>query len=289
MRILSDFDGVLTAHYAEADALGARHVALMGEALGDAALAAAIFEEMRAQARARPANFGWRSGAWISCYADEDPYAFHNAVAEAIYAEAPAGARAKLAAAGLPSAEAFSIRAWREAEAAFRAANPSHVSRDGLATLGVFAAAGAEVVIVSNSASARVEALLAGAGIGRRFGEARPRVRGDARKFVLAAENGADWPAAIPEARALGGRPVRLRRPHFFEILREETPDVVIGDVLSMDLALPLAMRDAGLLEETTIVLVRHPHTPPFALEACAACGIEVIDSVAKAPRLLRI
>src|SRR5205823_2637300 len=121
------------------------------------------------------------------------------------------------------------------------------------------------------------------AGLGPRFGAPRPRVRGDARKFELG-----ELPA-LSEEIALGGRPVKLRRPRFFEVLRDEAPDVVIGDVLTMDLALPLAMRGAGLLEDATLVLKRQPWTPVWALEACAAHGIEVVDSFARVPRLLRV
>jgi len=36
---------------------------------------------------------------------------------------------------------------------------------------------------------------------------------------------------------------VELRRPRYEAILREEAPDAVVGDVFSLDLALPLALR----------------------------------------------
>lgn len=283
MRIVSDFDGVMTEEAAEAEAVGRGHAALVAEALGDAALAAAVMEEMRAEVRRAPERHGWFSGGEIACYADEDPYCFHNAVAYALYAAAPADVITRLHTSGLASAEDFCIRAWGEAEGGFRAANPSHVTQEALGALSTLAAAGADVVIVSNSANERVKALLEGAGLNR-FGQAKPRVRSGARKFFLGTE-----PGAVPAERDLGGRRILLRRPHFFEILREEAPDVVIGDVLSMDLALPLAMRDAGLLEETTLVLTRHAWTPAWVLEACAAGKIEVVDSVAKIPRLLRV
>lgn len=284
MRVLTDFDGVLTAQEDEAAALGRRHVELVARALGDAALAAALFEETRREARAHPEAFGWISGGAISCYADEDPYAFHNAVAFGLYARAPEDVLARLAAAGLATADDLALRAWHEAERGFRAANASHVMADALASLGELLAAGAEVVIVSNSATERIQALLGGAGFDR-FGAARPRIRGDARKFALGAE-----PADLPAEALHGGRPVRVRRPSYHEILREEAPDLVIGDVFSLDIALPAAMRAAGRLDtDTRIVLKRHAYTPPWALRACAAAGIEIVDAFARVPELLGV
>jgi hypothetical protein len=41
----------------------------------------------------------------------------------------------------------------------------------------------------------------------------------------------------------LDGMRIELARPHYEAILREEAPDAVVGDVFSLDLAVPLALR----------------------------------------------
>jgi hypothetical protein len=61
-------------------------------------------------------------------------------------------------------------------------------------------------------------------------------------------------------------------------------------DVLSLDVALPAALRArVPAFEDMDVVLKRHPHTPAWALEACAAKGIAVVDSIARLPALLRV
>lgn len=284
MRILTDFDGVFTTQEAEAAAVGARQVELMGEALGDRALATRIFEETSEAVRKNPGAYGWISGGAIACYADEDPYVFNNAVAAAIYAEAAPAAREKLAAAGLATHEAFTTRAFDEGTARWRAANPPHLLPEALSALADLAAAGIEVVIVSNSSTERILAILKDAGLAR-FGAAKPRVRGGAKKFVLGAE-----PRGLPPDAPFGERTIRLRRPHYHQILAEERPDLVIGDVLSLDVALPAALRETeDWFADARIVLKRHTHTPAWSLAACAARGIEVVESIAALPRLLGV
>jgi FMN phosphatase YigB (HAD superfamily) len=288
MRIIVDFDGVFTEHTAEAEAVGARHLALVSEALGDAARAQALVLEMRAEARKDPERSGWLSGGAISCYADEDPYAFHNAVAAALYARAPADVIERLGAAGMPTHEIFASRAFDEGTAIFRSEKREgavHVLPEALAATAELCAAGVDVVIVSNSSTERIRGLLRDAGIGR-FGQAKPRIRGGAEKFRLG-----DEPRALAESQRFGAREIRLRRPSYFSILRDEMPDLVVGDVLSLDLAMPLAARSIlPELDEMVLALVRHPATTPaWTLDACRARGIEVIDSLARVPKLLAI
>ena len=41
----------------------------------------------------------------------------------------------------------------------------------------------------------------------------------------------------------VGGAAIETARPHYENVLREERPDAVVGDVFSLDLALPLALK----------------------------------------------
>jgi len=61
------------------------------------------------------------------------------------------------------------------------------------------------------------------------------RLRGSARKFVL------DETRSDP--LALGALTVEVARPAYETVLRDEQPDAVVGDVFSLDLALPLALK----------------------------------------------
>ena len=84
-----------------------------------------------------------------------------------------------------------------------------------------------------------------------------------------------------------GGRHVRIDRPHYRAILEEVRPDVVVGDVTSLDLALPAAMRSAGELRAgTRLVLRRTSGSPDWAtsqpqLAPHERAVDETVDSVA--------
>lgn len=267
MKLLTDFDGVLTAQDAEAEAVGARLAEIVAEA--------ELLRRLRAAVRASPERHGWIAGGELACYADEDPYVFHNAVASAVYAS---GDRSldRLRALGLATAEHLATRCFEEGTRRYREANASHVLPEAVDAVRRFLAAGHEVVVVSNSSTERVRALLAAADL--EPGTRGLRVRGGARKFVLGGE-----PASVATHGEFGGRRVALRRPHYFEILAEERPDAVIGDVLSLDVALPLALRRAGgPFASMRCHLKRHPHTPDWSLRACVEHGGEPVDSLAR-------
>ena len=89
MRIISDFDGVFTSQQHEADAVGERQIEVVAEAIGDAVKAQAVIAGLRGEVTASPTTHGWVTAAGISCYADEDPYVFHNAVGAALYERGP--------------------------------------------------------------------------------------------------------------------------------------------------------------------------------------------------------
>jgi len=73
---------------------------------------------------------------------------------------------------------------------------------------------------------------------------------------------------------------VLVDRPRYREAIERERPVLVIGDVFSLDLALPHAMRTHGHpAAPRTLALRRHRHTPPWILESRAAGAIDhVVD-----------
>jgi hypothetical protein len=116
-------------------------------------------------------------------------------------------------------------------------------------------------LIVSNSSTGRILGILEKSGISAYSHGETPksgavRVRGDARKFELSTN-----PSVFH-----AGRPVDIARPKFEALLREERPDVAVGDVFSFDLALPCALRLRGEpgFEGLHAVLRRRPYTPAW-------------------------
>jgi hypothetical protein len=115
--------------------------------------------------------------------------------------------------------------------------------------------------VVSNSGVDKLEPWFAHADVPARVHPDRApgalRLRGGARKFLL------DGKAS--SSLRLGELTFDVARPHYEAVLREERPDAVVGDVFSLDLALPLALRrrEPGWSAVRLFWLI-HPYTPAW-------------------------
>ena len=296
MKLLSDFDGVWTYPEAEGVAHGAALDAALEGALGEGDRAAVRdwIARARAALRAEPTRWGWTASGRISAYADEDPFTAHGALLH--YLESSRGSdplAARLAAAVEErdgSLDALGGRAHvggvRDVEAQRGpgiTAGAAQAGRDLLAR-------GVEAVVVSNSGTEKLKRWFDHAGLPNRIhpehAEGALRLRGSARKFVLAPGAG--------DAFEAGGLRVDVARPHYEAVLREERPDAIVGDVFSLDLALPLALkrRDAGWRNVRLFWLV-HPYSPDRVRRALATLpdgDVEIIEKglPGVADRLLR-
>jgi hypothetical protein len=277
-KILSDFDGVWTESDLEAVALleqlASSCAALLGAARAhvDDDLAA-----LRDEVRAEPHAFGWAPDGRISAFADEDPLCEVAGLCARL-AGATHGVALRYRAAieaRWPSVQAFAEHGFVTAMARFRREHPPTIAADARAQLLAVLERGAEVVVVSNSEPAKLHAWFGAAGIDAGEGPGHElRIRGSAGKQVLASD------ASI----AVGGRRVHVDRPLYRQAIEAERPTLVIGDVFSLDLALPHAMREQGHpAAPRALALRRHRHTPPWILEDRAAGAIDhVVDRFAE-------
>ncbi|HTR97261.1 MAG TPA: hypothetical protein VMH61_05115 [Candidatus Acidoferrales bacterium] len=245
MKLLSDFDGVWTDPVAEARVQGVR----LDEALvacvpeGGADAARAWIARARSVAAAEPGRWGWANAGRISAFGDEDAFAAHSALLHWIAAHVGEDPLAAALVAGAiareGSLETLGVRAHLAAVASVEATRGPGVLAGAVAAGRTLLAAGAEIVVVSNSTGEKLARWFAHAGLPHTTHPRREpgalRLRGDARKHVL------DPGGARPFE--LGGLAIDVARPHYEAILREEAPDAIVGDVVSLDLALPLWLR----------------------------------------------
>ncbi|HEY6194483.1 MAG TPA: hypothetical protein VI504_05515, partial [Candidatus Eisenbacteria bacterium] len=217
----------------------------------------------RRAVRAAPARWGWTSAGRISAFADEDPFTEHGALLHYLDAQRASDPLAARLAAAIEAQgttlDAFGgaahVRGVERVEANRGPAIVPEAAAAGRALL----AAGVEVVVVSNSGTEKLRRWFAHAGVPASLHPERIpgalRLRGAARKFVLA-------PGA-PDPLEVGSLRVDVARPDYARVLSEEAPDAVVGDVFSLDLALPLAMkrRDPAWRAVRLFWLV-HPYTP---------------------------
>ena len=96
-----------------------------------------------------------------------------------------------------------------------------------------------------------------------------------------------------PSGRSLdfGGRNVQCDRPQYRAVLERESPDLVIGDVLSLDLSQPIAMRVDGNPAAPSAVGIMHlPHTPEWVTGSIGSAAHEIdylVPHVTSIPRVV--
>ena len=284
MKLLSDFDGVWTTPDEEGVANGAALDAALEGVLGEADRAAvrAWVAHARAAVRAEPWCWGWGTSGRISAFADEDPFTAHGALL--FYLDAARGTdplAARLAdeiERGHGSLGAFGGRAHTDGVKAVEDRRGPAIT-EGAARAGhELLARGVEVVVVSNSGTDKLKRSFSHARLPYRVhpehADGALRLRGSAKKFVL--------DAAGADVFDAGGLKVDVARPHYESVLREERPDAIVGDVFSLDIALPLALkrREPGWRNVRLFWLVQ-PYTPDrvrMALASLPNGDVEIVE-----------
>lgn len=250
MHILSDFDGVWTDQAGEAAAIQATYAREAAKLLGipeDEAWA--DFQAFRQATLADPAAHGWWPRGFLTAFVDEDELLATGAVSYWLdeHGDHPAAERwlGAMVKAGYENAQDFGNRQFGPAMLAYRAEGTHRLVDEARDVVEGVRARGDTLVIVSNSPTEKLRAMFEEAGLP----EAEDlRFRGDARKWWI------DEPEPRPE---YAGRQVHLHRPIYEEVLLEQDPDVIIGDVASLDLAMGAAMRASGALKPGLRLLLR--------------------------------
>jgi FMN phosphatase YigB (HAD superfamily) len=269
MRVLSDFDGVLTNIAPEAARVTEAFLDRLWEAdpTDDGPLPE-LLAEAYVDMESHPEQHGWRMNGRITAFANEDGFIRVNGLAAHLDARAEAGdlgARTVLtglARIGTPTFTALAQQSYDQMTRETAAGMIKPLDPEAAAVIKTLLGRGDEIVVVSNSGTERICQLLRGAGLDPRLdagpGQGGLRVRGNARKFVLGEQ---------PRHCDVAGYRVATDRPHYERILLEERPDVVVGDVFSLDLALPLDLvrRGAPGFGTPRIVMRVRPYTPAWS------------------------
>jgi phosphoglycolate phosphatase-like HAD superfamily hydrolase len=282
-KLLTDFDGVWTDQAREAVAVRVAFVAEIARILErDKGSIDRDFEAFYRAALADPSDNGWAPGGELTAFVDEDPLLATASVACWLDrgGDRPGADawRRGISAAGHDTAHDLANACFGPAAHRHRVEGGHRLVPGARAVLDELGELDVEVVVVSNSHASKVTALFADAGIDP---EREVRVVGDAGKWRLG--DGRDL-------SEIGQRYVRLDRPSYRSLLEHERPDLVVGDVLSLDLALPAMLRFAGTLDAALqLVLRKHAHTPAWTLDAQRSGVFDhVIESVLELPDLVR-
>ncbi|QDU84737.1 hypothetical protein Pla163_18510 [Planctomycetes bacterium Pla163] len=272
MKILSDFDGVWTDPTHEAVAVEHGLADDLASLTGfDVERVRADLVHCRERALESAVDHGWIPGDRITAYCDEDAFLAVSGIASYLArgaCEVSAPYRGAHESRGGPTFMELADQSFRRLGAR---PGVGELLPDAGATLKALEELGVDLVVVSNSDTEKLVRLFADAGIAAATdGSARVRVRGGARKWAL---------GDAPESIDVGGRVVDVNRPHYRSIIEEERPDLIVGDVYSLDLALPFHMRSRGEPAAPRFLVHRPPCRPtPWV----AGHGVEGrVDSVA--------
>lgn len=287
--LLTDFDGVWTDPERELRAVAGFLIAELARLGGlEPARAAALYEGFRATVLARPERHGWRIEGRLVSYVDEDVFAEPTAVGQWIDL-APDADAARLRAAILaehPSVLAFLDHCYHTTCARFRAEVPHDLTRGAERVLRWFVREGVPVVFASNAPLEKVAGWFACHGLA--IADARATEPGAAplRAYGRA---GKQWLGAGGEELRVGGRAVAVDRPQYRAILERERPGLVVGDVFSLDLALPLALRRARAPGAPRALGLMHlPRTPRWVLDEVRPDGVDfLVAHITALPRLV--
>lgn len=289
--LLTDFDGVWTEPARELQAV-MDHLRRQFARLADWPLEQAeeAMQGFRSAVLAEPDRHGWRLDGRLSSYVDEDVFALPTSIGQWVDA-APDAPAAQLRAAILrefPSVSAMLDDCYHATCARFRAEVPHDLAVGAERVLEWLVRHQVAVVFASNAPLEKVQGWFACHGLS--VADARTTDPGAAplRAYGRA---GKQWLSDTPVELDCAGRRVSADRPAYVEILVRERPDLVVGDVLSLDLAAPMhlrANRRAGA--PRAIALMHLPHTPAWALEGVGANPASVdrvLPHVTALPRLI--
>lgn len=286
-KILTDFDGVWTTVDGQAAAVDAARVRRLVEmtSWSEADLSACL-DRVAAALATEPVAHGWRIDGRITAYCDEDPFLRHNATMAGIGVLAGRGdqgcavLRDVLAAGGHEDLGVLGSEIFLDASHAYLDRGGHDLLPSAPEVLTTLLARN-DVVFCTNFTTDAV----ARSWNPRGFvfdGTGGLTLRGEARKQVLTAD-------PVREV-TYGDRPVAIDRAHYREALLAERPQVIVGDVFSLDLALPLAMAQDDPTWAPHGVLMRTAHTPAWSLGLADGGDwprLHILDDLERLPALV--
>ena len=289
---VSDFDGVWTNPKKELQSV---HDTVKSHLLEISGWSKSKVEEVYAafgqEVFQSPKNYGWRIEGRFSSFVDEDYFAVPTSIAQYID-DAPcddARSLKNLILKDFDSVLAFVDTCYLSSCESFRD-KVSHDLVDGSeSVLRWLIDNNVQIVFATNAPYEKVRDWLGEYDLevadarDNNFKSSPIRVYGRSGKQHLA-ENS--------KILNFGGRPVFCDRPEYLSILAEENPDFVLGDVLSLDLSQPIAMRvNSHSSAPFAVGIMDLPHTPDWVLESVGE-GPEKVDylvsHVTSLPRIIQ-
>ncbi len=305
MKLVSDLDGVWTDQDKEARFVGQYIVKKLSEMTNFTAdELKELIEGCRKEMDKTPYEYGWFYNGHISAYYHEDPFGDNNAIFNYIHR---AGNRNSFSVfrqnlndikkavieKGFESVEKFSNSCFAEATKIFKESGKLAPHPNGKLALDKVLKKGVQVVVVSNSSTQKIEHLFHKMGKQptneRSFKPGPVHARGNAMKFVI----NPDFNLTPDILKTEKHYDVNLRRQSYFEVLLDEAPDYVLGDVFSLDISLPLYLRlNDERFSKLKLIQIVHKYTPDWVKDFLSKKKFKeivfMIDDISKLPDVIK-
>lgn len=299
MKLVSDFDGIWTNQANEAKYVWKFIVSYLCELSGkDKTFIDETLWMCRDEMDKEPYKYGWYNGGKIAAYYHEDPFGDNNAIFDfvnktGISDETVFTKKVKIIRDSIlkkyNSLADFSMDCFYLSTTKFKEEGKLKSVNETASIVEKLKSSGTDIIIVSNSKYTKIQYLFDKAGI--KAGtcvDSIVKVRGDAMKFGI--DN--SFTELQEELKINENVSVPLRRPSYYKILSEEKPDFVIGDVFSLDIALPLYLRMSDRNFSNLKVIQRvQTYTPKWVKEFLTRDEFKgiafIVDGVDEAPKII--
>jgi hypothetical protein len=305
MKLVSDLDGVWTDQDKEAAYVIqfiikklSEITKFSGEELKE------LIEGCRKEMDKTPYEYGWFYDGKISAYYHEDPFGDNNAIFNyiqrignrnsfSVFRQKLSEIKKAILEKGFESIEKFSNYCFIEATKIFKESGKLAPHRNGKTALDKVLKKGIQVVVVSNSSTKKIEHLFLKMGKQptneRSFKPGPVHARGEAMKYVI----NQDF-KTVPAVQKTENRyDVQLRRQAYYNVLLDEAPDYVLGDVFSLDISLPLYLRlHDKRFNKLKLIQVVHKHTPDWVRDFLSKDKLKgfvfMIDDISQLPDVIK-
>jgi hypothetical protein len=304
IKLISDFDGVWTNQEVEAAYVEHYIIKSIADLTGDNTdIISLLINECRKEMDRMPYEYGWYHNGAIAAYYGEDPLADNYAIFDYIdrFATTTTYSNFKqhlykvkdaiLTKTKMTLAE-FSNSCFVKSTAQFKLEGKLKPVSSAGRIVKQLNQKGVEIIVVSNSRAEKIQHLFTKAGHTatneKSIVRGKLHSRGNAKKFVIDNSH-----TSLPEFLETTGRyKINLRRGDYHKILTEEKPDYVMGDVFSLDLALPLYLRlHDKQFANLKIIQKVQKHTPKWVKDFLSKDKFKgkafMIDSIDELPGLL--
>ncbi|HEY3250961.1 MAG TPA: hypothetical protein VGK25_07570 [Ignavibacteria bacterium] len=306
IKLISDFDGVWTNQETEAEYVRNFIINKICELCSfKPDEVKNILNECIKNMNKTPYDFGWTFENSIACYYGEDPFGDNNAIFDFINKSASKSSYsnykqnlAKIKEAVLTrtknkSLADFSNECFIKSTTQFKLEGKLRPVLSAEAVIKELNHNGVEVVIASNSKTDKIEHLFLKAGHKvtneKSIRRGRLHAIGNAQKYVIDPSF-----KEVPEKLMITKRfQPELRRKNYYNILFEEKPDYVLGDVFSLDLALPVYLRlNNPQFNKMKVIQKVHPHTPDWVKDYLSCDEMKgaafMINSIDELPDIIK-